>query len=156
MRPRELITLIGGAVSAWPLAVRAQQPSMPVIGFLNSASANAYRKFLESFRRGLGEVGFVEGQNVGIEFRWAEGQYDRLPELATDFVRRRVAVIVATGGPASGQAAKAATATRQRTNCAISQIGRERHETPVRRRILIGAYNKKNFIRSEASTPGKS
>jgi len=74
MRPRELITLIGGAVSAWPLAARAQQPSMPVIGFLNSASANAYRKFLESFRRGLGEVGFVEGQNVGIEFRWAEGQ----------------------------------------------------------------------------------
>src|SRR5262249_5245379 len=111
MRPRELITLIGGAVSAWPLAARAQQPSMPVIGFLNSAAANAYRKFLESFRRGLGEVGFVEGQNVGIEFRWAEGQYDRLPELATDFVRRRVAVIVATGGPASGQAAKAATAT---------------------------------------------
>ena len=111
MRRREFITLIGGATAARPLAARAQQPSMPVIGFLNSASADAYKKFLESFRRGLGEVGFVEGQNVGIEFRWAEGQYDRLPELATDFVRRRVAVIVATGGPGSGQAAKAATTT---------------------------------------------
>src|SRR5262249_41853784 len=98
-------------VAALPIVARAQQSSMPVIGFLNSASADAYTRFLESFRRGLGEVGFVEGQNVGIEFRWAEGQYDRLPELATDFVRRRVAVIVATGGPASGQAAKAATAT---------------------------------------------
>src|SRR5215468_119986 len=98
MRRRELITLIGGAAAALPLAARAQQPSMRVIGFLNSASADAYKRFLESFRRGLGEVGFVEGQNVGIEFRWAEGQYNRLPELATDFVRRRVAVIVTTGG----------------------------------------------------------
>jgi putative ABC transport system substrate-binding protein len=111
MRRREFIALFGGAVAALPIAARAQQSSMPVIGFLNSASADAYTRFLESFRRGLGEVGFVEGQNVGIEFRWAEGQYNRLPELATDFVRRRVAVIVATGGPAAGQAAKAATAT---------------------------------------------
>jgi putative ABC transport system substrate-binding protein len=111
MRRREFIGLLGGAVAAWPLAARAQRPSVPVIGFLNSASADAYRRFLESFRRGLGEVGFVEGQSVGIEFRWAEGRYDRLQEFATDFVRRRVAVIVATGGPTSGQAAKAATAT---------------------------------------------
>jgi putative ABC transport system substrate-binding protein len=84
---------------------------MPVIGFLNSTSAAPYVPFVESFRRGLGETGFIEGQNVAIEFRWAEGQYDRLPALAADLVRRRVAVIVATGGPAPGQAAKAATAT---------------------------------------------
>ena len=111
MRRRKFVKIIVGAVAAWPLASRAQQPTLPVIGFLNSASADAFRQFVKSFRRGLGEAGFVEGQNVRIEFRWAEGQYDRLPELATDLVRRRVAVIVATGGPASGQAAKAATAT---------------------------------------------
>jgi len=84
---------------------------MPVVGFLNSTSAASWRHLVESFRRGLGETGFIEGQNVAIEFRWAEGQYDRLPALADDLVRRRVAVIVATGGDASGRAAKAATAT---------------------------------------------
>ena len=110
MRRREFITLIGGT-AAWPLAARAQQPATPVIGFLNSASATPYERFVELFRRGLVETGFVEGQNVAIEFRWAEGQYDRLPALAADLVRHRVNVIVATGGPASGQAAKAATTT---------------------------------------------
>ena len=111
MKRREFITLLGGGMVSWSLAARAQKPAMPVIGFLNSASATPYERFVELFRRGLVETGFVEGQNVAIEFRWAEGQYDRLPALAADLVRHRVDVIVATGGPASGQAAKAATTT---------------------------------------------
>ena len=111
MRRRDFIVLISGVAAFRPLAARAQQATMPVVGFLNSTSAASWRHLVESFRRGLGETGFIEGQNVAIEFRWAEGQYDRLPALADDLVRRRVAVIVATGGDASGRAAKAATAT---------------------------------------------
>jgi ABC-type uncharacterized transport system substrate-binding protein len=109
MRRRELITLIGGAALTWPLAARAQQPKVPVIGFLNTGSAGPFAQYVTGLLKGLNESGFSLGRNVEIEYRWAEGHYDRLPALAAELVGRPANVIVASGGEPSGLAAKAAT-----------------------------------------------
>src|SRR5215469_15883348 len=110
MRRRDFIEIVTFA-TAWPLAARAQQPAMPVIGFLSGLSATAIPAYVAAFRQGLGEVGYVEGRNVAIEYRWAEYRYDRLPALAADLVARKADVIAAVGGAGEAQVAKTATST---------------------------------------------
>ena len=111
MRRREFLTLLTGGAAAWPISARAQTPEMPVIGFLNSASPQPFAQLVAAFHKGLDEIGYVEGRNVRIEYRWAEGDENRLKALATDLVDRRVALIAATGGIRSAQTAKDATPT---------------------------------------------
>jgi putative ABC transport system substrate-binding protein len=111
MRRREFIAVLGGTAAAWPLVARSEQPAMPVIGFMSGRAPEDSAYLVSAFRKGLAETGFDEGQTVTIEFRWAHGDYDRLPVLATDLVSRKVAVLVGVGGDVSALAAKKATST---------------------------------------------
>jgi putative ABC transport system substrate-binding protein len=125
VRRREFIKIVAGSAAVWPLVARAQHPAMPVIGFLSSRSAH----LLAAFRRGLAENGFVEGQNVAIEYRWAQGEYDRLTAQAAELVHLPVAVLAATGGEPAALAAKASTATIPVAHLAADPVNRPRRKS---------------------------
>jgi putative ABC transport system substrate-binding protein len=111
MRRRDFLKVFGGGAVAWPLGARAQQPTMPVIGFIHPLSPEKVPHFVAAWNQGLGELGFIEGKNIAVEYRWADDQYDRLPELAAELVNRKVAVIAAVGGSPSPQIVEATTRT---------------------------------------------
>jgi hypothetical protein len=124
MRRRDFIALLGGAAVTWPLVARAQQPAIPVIGFLSGRSPSDSASAVAAFRQGLGEIGYIEGKNVTVEYRWAEGLYDRLPTLAADLVGRQVAVIAATGGEPALE--EEAIEARLRAECRLGEMLEER------------------------------
>jgi ABC-type uncharacterized transport system substrate-binding protein len=134
MRRREFITLLGGAAAAWPMAVRAQQRAMPVVGVLYGVSAAEWASRIAEFRRGLSELGFVEGRSVAFEYRWAEGRFDRVPAMAADLVSRKVAVILVGGGNVGVRAVMAATQFRS-----CLQPSRTRSRTALLPALIVPA-----------------
>ena len=138
MNRRDFIALVGGA-AAWPLGVPAQQPSMPVIGFLLGGSRDSYAQHIAAFHRGLAEAGYVEGQNVAVQYRWAEGQLSRLPALASDLVNRQVAVLVTSGSLAAATAKSATTTNSDRVQCERSgSAGSSQQPQPSGRQCYWG------------------